>query len=182
MRPSRRRPAAPQKPLVELAILGDGDRQLASRRARRDRDPLGGQLHRAIGATPRRPRSRSPPTVIVRTGDIGYLDEDGYLFIVDRKKDIIIRGGENISAAEVEADATPARRSPKRRCSACPTSGSAKCRWRSFYVKNGEQLDEERACAAFLDGRLAKFKIPERIIFSTSRCRASARARSTGAR
>ena len=38
-----------------------------------------------------------------KTGDIGYLDEDGYLFIVDRKKDIIIRGGENISAAEVEA-------------------------------------------------------------------------------
>ncbi len=39
----------------------------------------------------------------MKTGDIGYLDEDGYLFIVDRKKDIIIRGGENISAAEVEA-------------------------------------------------------------------------------
>lgn len=38
-----------------------------------------------------------------RTGDIGYLDEDGYLFIVDRKKDIIIRGGENISGQEVEA-------------------------------------------------------------------------------
>ena len=40
----------------------------------------------------------------VRTGDVGYLDDDGYLFIVDRKKEIIIRGGENISAAEVEAE------------------------------------------------------------------------------
>lgn len=37
-----------------------------------------------------------------RTGDLGYLDEDNYLFIVDRKKDIIIRGGENISCIEVE--------------------------------------------------------------------------------
>ncbi|GMN03481.1 class I adenylate-forming enzyme family protein [Erythrobacter sp. MTPC3] len=37
-----------------------------------------------------------------RTGDLGYLDEDEYLFIVDRKKDIIIRGGENISCIEVE--------------------------------------------------------------------------------
>jgi acyl-CoA synthetase len=36
------------------------------------------------------------------TGDVGVLDDDGYLSIVDRKKDIIIRGGENISALEVE--------------------------------------------------------------------------------
>jgi acyl-CoA synthetase (AMP-forming)/AMP-acid ligase II len=38
-----------------------------------------------------------------RSGDLGYLDEEGYLFIVDRKKDIIIRGGENISCQEVES-------------------------------------------------------------------------------
>jgi acyl-CoA synthetase (AMP-forming)/AMP-acid ligase II len=37
-----------------------------------------------------------------RTGDIAVLDEDGYLTITDRKSDIIIRGGENVSAAEVE--------------------------------------------------------------------------------
>jgi acyl-CoA synthetase (AMP-forming)/AMP-acid ligase II len=36
------------------------------------------------------------------TGDVGVLDPDGYLAITDRKKDIIIRGGENVSAAEVE--------------------------------------------------------------------------------
>src|SRR5436305_47679 len=36
------------------------------------------------------------------TGDVGVLDSDGYLTITDRKKDIIIRGGENVSAAEVE--------------------------------------------------------------------------------
>jgi len=36
------------------------------------------------------------------TGDVGVVDEEGYLTIVDRKKDIIIRGGENISALEIE--------------------------------------------------------------------------------
>jgi acyl-CoA synthetase len=36
------------------------------------------------------------------TGDVGVMDDDGYLTIVDRKKDVIIRGGENISALEVE--------------------------------------------------------------------------------
>ncbi len=49
------------------------------------------------------------------TGDIGVLDEDGDLTITDRKADIIIRGGENISALEVEeAAADHPRRWPKR--------------------------------------------------------------------
>ena len=38
----------------------------------------------------------------VKTGDVGYLDDDGYVYIVDRLKDIVIRGGENISCQEVE--------------------------------------------------------------------------------
>ena len=39
----------------------------------------------------------------VQTGDIGHLDEDGYVYITDRKKDIVLRGGENVGCQEVEA-------------------------------------------------------------------------------
>lgn len=39
----------------------------------------------------------------VRSGDIGYVDDEGFVYITDRKKDIVIRGGENISCQEVES-------------------------------------------------------------------------------
>src|SRR5258705_9234372 len=39
----------------------------------------------------------------VHTGDVGRLDEDGFLYVVDRKKDMIIRGGYNVYCVEVEA-------------------------------------------------------------------------------
>ena len=44
----------------------------------------------------------------LHTGDVARIDEDGFIFIVDRKKDMVLRGGENVYCAEVEACRPPA--------------------------------------------------------------------------
>jgi len=154
-----------QKPIVEVSILGAGDRRMPAGEI----GEIGIRSAANIKGYWRNPRATAEtlaPDGTIRTGDVGYLDEDGYLFIVDRKKEIIIRGGENISAAEVEAE-----------CYACPSVAEAavfgapderlgEVPVAVIYVKNGATLDEA-ALRAFLDGKLAKFKIPERIIFSS---------------
>ena len=75
----------------------------------------GPKVVRATGASPRPP----PQTFVdgwLRTGDIARIDEEGFLFILDRAKDMLIRGGENIYCIEVENVALrPSRRDRRRR-------------------------------------------------------------------
>ncbi|MEH6827640.1 class I adenylate-forming enzyme family protein [Parasphingorhabdus sp.] len=94
-----------------------------------------------------------------RTGDIGYLDPEDYLFIVDRKKEIIIRGGENISCQEVEAAvyANPAV------AEACifgvPDERFGEVPALVYHTKDGYSLTDEELLEA-LKHQLAPFKMP----------------------
>jgi acyl-CoA synthetase (AMP-forming)/AMP-acid ligase II len=152
----------PHKPFVDLAILGENDTHLAAG----ETGEIAIRTAASIKCYWKAPEATSALFTAdgyVRTGDIGYLDADDYLFIVDRKKDIIIRGGENISAAEVEAA-----------CYACPAVAEA-----SVFAAPDERLGEVPVAVihaksaltadelrAFLESRIAKFKVPEQFIFS----------------
>ena len=67
------------------------------------------------------------------TGDIGVVDEDGYLFIVDRLKDMIVSGGENIAGSEVERCSTNTTPCWKLPWSGGRTNGGVRFRWPSWY-------------------------------------------------
>lgn len=99
-----------------------------------------------------------------RTGDIGRLDADGYLTITDRKKDIIVRGGENISSKEVEdvLTAHPAVAEAAAIGSPDEKYGERVC---AFVVVNpGYEFDLPQVADHFQKCGLARQKTPERII------------------
>ena len=96
-----------------------------------------------------------------RTGDIGHQDEDGYLYIKDRKKNMIISGGENIYAAEVER---VLNRHPAMIESALIGLADEKWGERPVAIVVCDGADEA-TLRSFMDGKLARFKLPRAYYF-----------------
>lgn len=94
-----------------------------------------------------------------RTGDIAYQDEDGYIFIVDRAKDIVIRGGENISCSEVEAALYQHPDVREASVFGVPDERLGEALATVISSKPGTSPDENEL-RAFLAAHIAKFKIP----------------------
>ncbi len=96
----------------------------------------------------------------LRSGDLGYLDTDGHLWIVGRKKEIIIRGGHNVVPGEVEAALYehPAVVEAAVAGIAHPVLGEDVAAW---VVLRDDTSDD--ALRTFLLGRLADYKVPRRI-------------------
>ena len=101
----------------------------------------------------------------LRTGDAGYRDADGFLFLHDRVKDMIVSGGENIYPAEVENVLPSTPTSPTSRSSACPTSVGAKRSRRSSCKARGSDVDGDELIA-FAREHLAGYKLPKSVDFA----------------
>ena len=93
------------------------------------------------------------------TGDVGYLDTDGFLYIVDRLKDIIIRGGENISCLEVEEALYAHPNVEEVAVFGLPDERLGEIVGAAVMTGDGEQLPVEQL-REFLADRLAAFKRP----------------------
>lgn len=100
----------------------------------------------------------------LHTGDIGYLDEDGYLFITDRKKDVIIKGGENISPREIEEALYlhPAVAEAAVVGIPDPVYGEEICA--VLQLRRGLEVSEDEV-RLHVGQFVTKFKVPGRVIF-----------------
>ena len=99
-----------------------------------------------------------------RSGDIGFFDEDGYLFIVDRLKDMVITGGENVYPREVEE--LLYTRPEVQECAVVglPDREYGE-RVTAFIIAQKDTQPDSVALKLFLKERLASFKVPKDFVF-----------------
>lgn len=95
-------------------------------------------------------------------GDVGYLDEEGYLFISDRKKDMIISGGANIFPAEIEAELIKMPEVLDCAVFGAPDPEFGEQIVAAVQCMEGKTVSLEEV-RAFLTDRLARFKLPKKL-------------------
>jgi acyl-CoA synthetase (AMP-forming)/AMP-acid ligase II len=96
------------------------------------------------------------------TGDIGVLDEDGYLAVVDRKKDMVIRGGHNIASLEVEQVLSKHPAVAEAAVVGVPHPKLGEDVQAFLLLRSGQTTTPEEV-RAFCDGKLADYKIPRKV-------------------
>lgn len=100
----------------------------------------------------------------LHTGDLAKVDEEGFFYIADRKKDVIISGGENIYPAEVEKMLLENPKIADVAVVGIPDERWGEAGMAFIVLQEGEKMTEEEALT-FCEERLAKYKIPKSVTF-----------------
>lgn len=161
-RPYRPGSAGVASPGVEIRIVNDEGRPVAARNA-------GELCLRGANITPGYWRDPDATRELLKdgwlhTGDVGFLDEDGYLFITDRKKDLIIKGGENISPREIEEALCLHPAVAEAAVVGFPDSVYGEEIYAVLQLKAGVEITEQEL-RLHVSQYVTKFKIPGRVIF-----------------
>ena len=98
------------------------------------------------------------------TGDVATIDDDGFVFIVDRIKDMVLRGGENVYCSEVEAAIYELDGVAEAAVFGVPDDRLGEIVGAAIVLSPGASMSEEQLLAR-LGEHLARFKIPERVWF-----------------
>lgn len=98
----------------------------------------------------------------LHTGDIGYLDDDGFLFVLDRRSDLIISGGENVYPAEIEGVllSHPA-------IADAGVIGMKDAKWGEIpaaFIVTADNTISDQEISDFCETKLAKYKVPKHFI------------------
>ncbi len=142
--------------VLELRVVDDEGRPLAAGE-RGELQVRGTSLFREYWADPEATDASYAPGGWFRTGDVAYLDAEGYLYIVDRIKDMIIRGGENIGCGTVEAALLEHPQVLEAVAYAVPDDRLGEEVGATVHADPGLDLDELRG---FLEQRLARYEVP----------------------
>ena len=102
-----------------------------------------------------------------RTGDVGYLDAEGFLYLTDRKKDMILSGGENIASSEVERVIYQLPQVAEVAAIGLPDAQWGECVTVAVVLKPGYSLSLQELCA-YRSGKLGGFKTPKKLVICES--------------
>ncbi|MCY0893238.1 MAG: o-succinylbenzoate--CoA ligase [Acidibacillus sp.] len=97
------------------------------------------------------------------TGDIGYVDDEGYLFVLDRRADLIISGGENVYPAEIEATLLTHEDVVEAGVAGMADERFGQIPFAVVTLRAGATLNQE-ALEEYCRQRLAGYKVPKRIV------------------